>query len=140
MTPVHVDTNVILRFLTREPPDMAQQALALFTEVQSGEINLFLEEIVLAEVVWVLRSFYHYSPIEVSDVLQEFVNFPGIACEHKTTILIALRLFAVKNLDFADAMVAAHMIRKGIDSIYSFDTHFDRLPGITRLIPGQSSA
>jgi predicted nucleic acid-binding protein len=31
MKQVYVDTNVILRFLTREPPDMAQQALALFT-------------------------------------------------------------------------------------------------------------
>jgi uncharacterized protein len=138
MTPVCVDTNVILRFLTREPPAMAQQALALFTEVQNGKISLILEEIVLAEAVWVLRSFYHYSPVEISDVLQELVNFPGIECADKTAILTALRLFASKNLDFTDAMIAAHMIRKGSGAIYSFDTYFDRLPGITRLVPGQA--
>ena len=137
MTPACVDTNVILRFLTREPPDMAQQALTLFTAVQNGEISLILEEIVLAEVVWVLRSFYQYSPTEISNILQEFVNFPGIVCEHKASILIALRLFASKNLDFTDAMIAAQMVRKGIDEIYSFDTHFDGLPGINRLVPGR---
>jgi predicted nucleic acid-binding protein len=137
MKPACVDANVILRFLTREPAEMAGQALALFTAVQDGEISLILEEIVLAEVVWVLSSYYKYSPDKVSSVLQELVNFPGIECEHKTTILIALRIFASKNMDFADAMIAAHMVRKGIDSIYSFDTHFDHLPGITRLTPGQ---
>jgi predicted nucleic acid-binding protein len=137
MKPACVDTNAILRFLTGEPPDMAQQALALFTAVQKGEVSLILEEIVLAEVVWVLRSFYQYAPEKISSVLQELVNYPGMVCEHKTTILIALRLFTSKNLDFVDAMIATHMIRKGVEEIYSFDTHFDRLPGITRLIPGQ---
>ncbi len=136
MKPACVDSNVILRFLTREPAEMAEQALALFTAVQNGEIRLTLEEIALAEVVWVLKSYYRYPPDQVSNVLQELVNFPGIECEHKTTILIALRLFASKNMDFADAIIAAHMVRKGVDSIYSFDTHFDHLPGITRLVPG----
>ena len=137
MNPACVDTNVILRFLTREPPDMAQQALALFTAVQEGDITLILEEIVLAEVVWVLQSFYKHSPEEISSVLQELVNYPGIVCEHKSVILIALRLFASKNLDFVDAMITAHMVKKGVSDIYSFDTHFDRLPGITRLKPGE---
>jgi predicted nucleic acid-binding protein len=137
MTPACVDTNVILRFLTREPPDLARQALALFTAVQNGEVELVLEEIVLAEAVWVLRSFYKVTPAEISNTLQEFVSYSGIICEHKATILIALRLFASKNLDFTDAMIAAHMVRKGIPDIYSFDAHFDRLPGINRLIPGQ---
>lgn len=136
MTPACVDTNVILRFITREPPEMAQQALSLFAAVQKGEVSLILEEIVLAEVVWVLHSFYQYSPVEISNVLQELVSFPGIECEYKSVVLIALRLFASKNLDFVDAMVTSHMLRKGIGDIYSFDTHFDRLPGITRLVPG----
>jgi len=132
MTLAYVDANVILRFLTGDPPEMAAQARALFEAAERGELTLRVEDIVIAEAVWVLQSFYRHPPAEIGRVLQELLSREGFEAADKPSLLAALALYAGKHVDFADALVAAHMAREGVGEIYSFDQHFDRLPGIKR--------
>lgn len=132
-----VDANVILHFLTGDPPEMAAQARALFDAVDRGEITLVVEEIVVAETVWVLHSFYGYAHCNIGRVMQQLLSHPGLEADDKAGLLTALHLFAEKNVDFADALVAVHMERRGLQDILSFDSHFDCLPGIVRQSPGQ---
>lgn len=140
MSAVYVDANVILRFLTGDPPDLAAAARALFDAVEQGQVTLFIDEIVVAEVVWVLHSFYHHSPTEIGRVIQELLSHEGLEATDKAGVLAALSLFAEKNVDFADALVAVHMGQQGVQEIYSFDRHFDRLPGVKRRVPGGPAA
>jgi predicted nucleic acid-binding protein len=49
----------------------------------------------------------------------------------------ALSLYQGKNLDFADAFLAAVALRRGPQAVYSFDQDFNRIPGVTRLEPGK---
>jgi len=137
MSRAYVDANVILRFLTGDPPDLAERARALFDAMERGEVTLLITEIVLAETVWVLQSFYGYPPQDIARVLREFLIHPGLEAEDKAGLLAALSLFADKNVDFADALVAVHMGRKDVQEVFSFDHHFDRLPGIIRRQPGE---
>lgn len=130
-----VDANVILRFLTGDPPEMAAKSTSLFKAMERGEVTLLLDEIVVAEVVWVLQSYYDHPPTEIARTLHDFVSHEGFEAQDKASILEALRLFADKNVDFADALTAVHMTRQGITDIFSFDSHFDRLPGVVRRIP-----
>lgn len=111
MKPISVDANVILRFLIGDPPDMALQARSLFEAVERREVMLWNDEIVLAEVVWVLHSFYQHGPERISPVLQELLNHEGIETEDKPGLLAALALFADRDIDFADALVAVHVDR-----------------------------
>ena len=69
MTVFWVDANVLLRFLTGEPPQLAERALRLIQRAEQGEITLRLSPIVVAEVVWVLSSFYRYSRAQIAEVL-----------------------------------------------------------------------
>lgn len=136
MSRAYVDANVILRFLTGDPPDMAAQAQALFLAVEQGQITLVIDAIVVAETVWVLQSFYGYPPQAIARVLQDLLSHNGLEAEDKPGLLAALSLFADKNIDFADALVAVHMGQRGVPEIFSFDRHFDRLPGLIRRTPG----
>jgi len=131
-----VDANVILRFLTGDPPDLAAQARTLFDAVDEGSVTLVLDDIVVAEVVWVLHSFYRYPPRQIADVLQELLSHEGLENGNKPALLAALSLFAEKNVGFTDALVAVRMAQQGIGEIFSFDRHFDRLPGVSRRLPG----
>ena len=131
-----IDTNVILRFLTGEPPDMAGQARQLFAAADQDQVVLLLDDIVLAETVWVLTSFYELPAAEVARVLLQLLSHEAIQADDKSLLAEALRLFSDHNVDFADALLAARMRRRGITEVFSFDRHFDRLPGITRLEPG----
>ncbi len=137
MRRAYVDSNVILRFLTGDPPEMAAQAHALFEAVEQGEVTLVLDEIVVAETVWVLQSFYGHPHHDIARVLQELLSHKGLEADDTLGLLAALHLFAEKNVDFADALVAVHMERRGMREIFSFDRHFDRLPGIIRQSPGE---
>lgn len=132
----YVDANVILRFLTKDPPDLASRSRALFKAVEQGTQTLVLDEIILAEVVWVLQSFYGYPAGDIYRVMQDLLVREGIEADDKPGLLDALRLFAEKGVDFADALTAVNMVRHGVREIYSFDTHFDRLPEVARLLPG----
>lgn len=130
-----VDANVILRFLTGDPPEMAARSTALFKAMERGEVTLLLDEIVVAEVVGVLQSYYGHPPTEISRALWDLIAHEGFEAQDKAAILESLRLFADKNVDFADALTVAHMARQGITEIFSFDTRFDRLPGVVRRVP-----
>ena len=61
MVYIWTDANVILCFITGDPPDMAEKVLELMARAEKGEAALRLSHIVAAEVVWVLYSFYKYS-------------------------------------------------------------------------------
>lgn len=135
----YVDANVILRFLTKDPADQARQSAALFDAVDQGDIALVLDEIIVAEVVWVLQSFYEFPRDEIAATLQDLVAHEGMEAENKHGLLEALRLFADKNVDFADALTAVHMADEGVREIYSFDRHFDRLGEVVRREPGSDS-
>ncbi|MEB3337389.1 MAG: PIN domain-containing protein [Leptolyngbyaceae bacterium] len=55
-----VDTNIFLRLLTGDPPELAQRAFRLAERAEQGEIRLRVSPMVVAEMVWVLSSFYKY--------------------------------------------------------------------------------
>jgi predicted nucleic acid-binding protein len=137
MSSSYVDANVILRFLTGDPPDMAQDAASLFQAVEDGHLTLIVDDVVIAEVVWVLQSFYHHPTSDIATALRDFLSQDGIQAEEKITLIRALTLYETKNIDFADALVATRMQEQGIEHVFSFDKHFDRIPGILRMIPGE---
>jgi len=134
-----VDANVILRFLTGDPPEMEARAAALFKAVERGEVTLLVDDIVVAEVVWVLHSYYGHPPADISRALRDLIAHDGFEVKDKASVMEALRLFADKNVDFADALTAVHMAGEGVAEIFSFDMHFDRLPGVVRRVPDEEA-
>ncbi len=59
----------------------------------------------------------------------------GLKLAYKGVYTRALELYASSNLDFADAVIVAHMERVRSTEVISFDQHVDRVPGITRCEP-----
>jgi predicted nucleic acid-binding protein len=130
-----IDANVILRFITKDPPEMANAARHLFKQAEAGEIVLTILTITAAEVVWVLESFYGYPKIQVAETFAAFLRCDGLQVEQANLIQEALSLYQQNDLDFADALMASTALRKGPLAVYSFDRHFDRVAGIERLEP-----
>ena len=132
-----IDANVILRYLTKDPKKMAEAALRTFDDAKNGKISLLLTPLTVAEVVWVLESFYDYPKTEIAGTMSQFLFCDGLEVEGLDLLMEALTLYQGKNLDFADAFLAAIALRRGPQAIYSFDQLFNRVPGISRLEPGK---
>lgn len=134
--PAHlIDANVILRYLTNDPPEMAQRASALFHEIAAGTLNVTVEDIVLAEVVWTLRSFYRAERTAIADGLGELIADNNVVNSDKPSLALALTLYRQHNLGFADAFLAASSLTQTDTDISSFARGIDRVPGVIRREP-----
>jgi predicted nucleic acid-binding protein len=137
MIRAYVDSNVILRFLIGDPPEMAEESARLFRAVEDRTVTLIVDDIVVAEVVWVLSSYYRHTARDIAAVLRGFLLQDGIEVQERDTLLLALTLYETKNVDFADSLLAARMQERGIRDVFSFDRRFDRLAGVRRIPPAE---
>lgn len=126
MTSAWLDTSVVLRFLTKEPVPFAQRADRLLARAQAGEIALRLTPVVIAEIVWALRSLYGRQPGEVAAALGAFLQTDGILVTDRDAVLEALELMAQANVSFPDALLAISA-RLADEPVCTFDTDFKRL-------------
>ncbi|MDN5293617.1 MAG: hypothetical protein PWQ31_922 [Eubacteriales bacterium] len=121
-----IDANVVLRFLTGDPPEMARKALQLMRRAEKGEIGLRISHLVVAEIVWVLSSFYSFSKKSIAETMTSFLSAEGIFVENVDLLIQALQDMAEKNVDFVDAYLAALARTRG-ERVCSFDSDFARL-------------
>jgi len=127
VTRLWVDANVLLRFLTGEPKNLADKAARLMARAEQGEVLLCLPALVIAEVIWVLKSFYRYSLREIAEVLIPLIAADGVEVEDRDMLIQAVELAGEKNVDFVDAFLALQANRRG-EPVCSFDADFKRLP------------
>ena len=134
-----LDTNVILRFLTRDDEQKADACLRLFQRVQRGDEELVTCEAVVSEVVYVLssaRAGYGLSHEGIRSRLVPILTLRGLRLPQKRVYLRALDVYASSPfLDFEDALAVAHMERLGVEEIVSYDRDFDRVAGLRREEP-----
>jgi len=97
-----LDTNYILRFLIKDDETMYKIAR---DTIKNNEC--FIDNEVLAEVVFVLLKVYNISKQDIRISLEKFLSLSNIILNSKQTILKALEIFDEKNLDFVDAILCA---------------------------------
>ncbi len=136
MPALRIDSNTILRYLANDAPQLAVRAVSLLERVQGGEERVLLEDVVLAEVVWTLATFYRATREQIYDYLEPVLGLEGVESADKQALQMALVLYRDRNVDFVDAFLAAKAIRDGTGEVYTFDRDFDRLPGVKRRDPG----
>ena len=129
------DTNIFIRYLTADIPEKADACDKLFKRAISGKDKLFTTDLVIAEIIWVLESYYELAKNDVREKVEKILNTPNLFCQQKDIILGALNLYTEKNIDYIDAFNALILKHKGIEELYSYDPHFDRIDGLTRLEP-----
>jgi predicted nucleic acid-binding protein len=133
-----LDTNVFLRYLTRDEPVKAAACFALLQRLQQGSEQAATSEAIITEVVYVLSAGSHYGlhPAKIRVRLVPILSLRGLRLPHKRMYLRALDLYATyPSLDFEDVLTVAHMERQAIGELYSYDTDFDAIPSITRIEP-----
>jgi predicted nucleic acid-binding protein len=126
-----VDTNVLVRHLTGDPPDMAARATAYL----GTERELLLTDLVVAETVYVLESFYETPRDQVAQALRSLVAFASILCVDRALLLRAIEVYETDRIDFAEAYLIACAESTGVNKVASFDRSIDRINTIERIEP-----
>jgi predicted nucleic acid-binding protein len=126
-----VDTNVLVRHLTGDPPDLAKRATAYLRT----ERELLLTDLVAAETVYVLESFYETPRDQVGEAVRSLVAFDSIVCVDPALLLRAVEVYETDRIDFAEAYLVACAETTGVGMVASFDRSIDRVNTIERIEP-----
>jgi predicted nucleic-acid-binding protein len=126
-----VDSNILVRHLTGDPPDQSRRATAFLS---SGQ-NLGLVDLVVAEVVYVLESVYEVERERVAELLRAAIGFPAIVVAEESLLLRTLELYEQYRIHFAECYLAACAELSGVGTVASFDRAIDRVPTVQRLEP-----
>ncbi|MFH2073230.1 MAG: PIN domain-containing protein, partial [Actinomycetota bacterium] len=122
-----VDTNIIIRHLTGDPPDLAARATAFL----AASDELLLADLIVAETVYVLESFYEVDRTEVADLIRAVIGFPATRTLDPALLLRSVEIYETHGVDFAEAYLAASAEVAGVAQVASFDRSLDRVPSIT---------
>ena len=126
-----VDTNVLIRHLTGDPPAQAAQATKYLAEAD----ELILTDLILAETAYVLESLYHAPRAQVAETLRAVLGFRAITVVDAELVQRAVEVYDIDRLDFADAYLVACAERSGVGAIASFDRSIDRVRTVRREEP-----
>ncbi|MEE4378676.1 MAG: PIN domain-containing protein [Candidatus Competibacteraceae bacterium] len=118
-----LDTSVIVRYLTGDPPKLADRA----AHIIDSTIALHITDVVLVEVAYVLISVYKMPRAAVVDALIALLQRTNIRlfALDKTTVFEALLLCQPSGrVAFADALIWAVARSSDTPTVYTFDKRF----------------
>jgi predicted nucleic-acid-binding protein len=121
---IAVDTNVVVRLLTRDDEQQYNKSLKLFREQ-----DIFISDTVILETSWVLRVAYHFQPGEICNAFRNLFGLPNVRLTNESSIAQVLQ-WHENGLDFADALHLAQSQK--CSAMYTFDDKFvKRAKGLT---------
>jgi len=130
-----VDTNVFLRVLVKEDKSVFGECKEFLEKIKRNEIRAVSANLVLAEVAWILKSYYGFSRKEVSRAVRGILNLNGVRWVDGYQALMAVDWYQNMKVKFIDAMLAS--IPGVVDGkwvMVSYDRDFDKL-GVKRVEP-----
>jgi len=127
-----VDTNVLIRHLTGDPVEMATRV----TSYLRTETELLVTDLVVAETVYVLESFYETPREQVAVALRSLIALASVETVDSALLLRALEVYEIDRIDFAEAYLVASAESTGVNRIASFDRSIDRVRTVERVEPG----
>ena len=118
-------------------PRLFAKASEIIKGIESGQTTAICDPVNLAEVIWVLSSFYKLSSEQICEGLEPVLNLEGFLVPDKERYLLALRLFAGGMKSFGDACACAAALQDCGGRLYSFDAELSNVRGISRLEGGE---
>ena len=125
---IALDTNVLIRYLTRDNPEQAEAARALLQGLTTNGPGFICREVVI-EVVWVLERSYHFRRERIANIVVELVATDTLVIEDDNDVAQAAAVYREGSADFSDLMILAAANRVGAQPLYTFDRRFARLDG-----------
>lgn len=121
-----VDANVIIHFFLDDNPHLSPLAKKLFEQAESGNITIYIDEMIVAETVWVMRSYYKVDKEIIISLLQKLLMQKWALNPRKKLILQALSAYKSQTLNYIDCWLLTIIKNKHL-LLTTFDKALDKL-------------
>ena len=119
-----IDTNVVIRFLTRDNEILSEKSAEIFEKIERGELRAKITDSVLAEIIYVITKIYKMDRESAANTLKKIIDLKGIVNRDKTQLKKALNVFACQKIDIVDAILKVRSNQ--CLGVLSFDKHLNR--------------
>jgi predicted nucleic-acid-binding protein len=99
------------------------------------ETDLLLTDLVVAETVYVLESFYEAPRVQVAEAIRSLLASESMVSVDPALLLHAVEVYETDRIDFAEAYLVACAESTGINKVASFDGSIDRVGTVERVEP-----
>lgn len=127
---IGVDTNVLVRYLVEDDARQSERAAKLIDQALERDERIFVSQIVLCEMVWVLGSGYGFPRAEVAALLRALLRARQVAVDEIDTVRTALENYSIGKADFADYLILERARAAGCEGLASFDQTLAAEPGV----------
>ena len=123
-----VDTNVLVRLITRDDPKQVASAESFISR------GAWVPHLVLAEATWVLASVYDRGPGDIATAVEMLLNHQHLTLQDSDAVVAAVaRLRRRPALGFSDCLVLEVARKAGHLPLGTFDRDLARLDGVEKL-------
>lgn len=130
---IALDTNVLVRLVTRDDEAQARRAKTIFDKHGEEHGGLFVSDIVLAELCWTLSRSYQLERNDVARTIRALLDNSSIAFESPPVVRNALTSFETTTADFPDCLIVAKAKHFGCEHTVTFDQRMKLLPSVRLL-------
>ncbi|MGC2619442.1 MAG: type II toxin-antitoxin system VapC family toxin [Acidobacteriaceae bacterium] len=128
---IGLDTNILVRYLTQD--DAAQAALAaevVERRITQGEPG-FVSLVTVAELVWVLDSFYEFTGKEIAAAVERLLQIDTLNIQNEREVFAAMVALRTGLGSFDDALIGALGAWAGCSEMLTLDRKAARLRGFS---------
>ena len=129
---IGLDTNVLVRFLVEDDVEQTARAAAFVRKAAAKGEPLFVSDVVLCEVVWVLARAYSFSRDVLAAALRRLLSARQLTFADADVLDRALTSYGSGRGDFADYVIREHAREAGCRSVATFDRALLKEDGFER--------
>lgn len=118
---IALDTNVLVRLITQDDPVQAARVDSLLADMHKQRRPVFVSDVVLCELAWVLKDCYEQGPSEIAAVIERILSIPDFVFQEKDRLWASLRDYREGKAGFADHVVGRTGQSAGATKTYTFD-------------------
>lgn len=116
-----LDTNVLVRYLTRDHPEQYRAAKAFVESTCTKEVPGFIGPVVLCELVWVLTGAYDATNEEVIRAVDQLLRTRQLVVQDRDVVRRALVDYKGGAANFADSLIGQMNREAGCAETVTFD-------------------
>ena len=122
-----LDTNILARYLRDDDPAQSRRAAHFIQQAVRQNEPLFVNHVVLCELVWILSSVYEHRKEELVNMIEAVLLTGQFQLEDKSSIELALEDYKKSKADFSDCLIGRRNRASGCKTTLSFDRRLKSL-------------
>ena len=116
-----LDTNILARYLRDDDAVQSARAARLMQRAITEKQPLFINNVVLCELTWILTSVYDHTKDEIIKVIDSILAAEYLELEDRETVRSAFEDYKRSKVDFADCLIGTQNLAHGCESTLTFD-------------------